>query len=263
MLPAAKIDDAAYVFQFPAGTTDTEAGKVAKVLNGGLVGIYLEMGFEIAIAKTVVAANKGTFLNIDFINGVVVPLPTKTAMRLFWSIDKRFAETPDLIEELFNTCRGAIAKGACPVTAYVLAVLQTLRHAYKYTPETKDLTVVELAVSFLATKATGGWGVHSLSQVLSKEGTDPMTNCVSLASSFALLTQRVDGSIVHERAATAMAIYCAVFPTKFKRVSFWGSVCTPRSVHIKGVCDPHAPVRRAAETTIQRPGVCRCHQSGA
>ncbi len=28
-LPAAKIDDAAFVFQFPAGTTDTEAGKVA------------------------------------------------------------------------------------------------------------------------------------------------------------------------------------------------------------------------------------------
>ncbi len=189
MLPAANIDDAAHVFQFPARTTDTEAGKVAKVLYGELVGIYLELGFEIAITKTVVATNKGTFLNIDFVDGVVVPLPTKTAMRLFWSVDKRFAETPDLIEELFNTCRGAIAKGACPVTAYVLAVLQTLCHAYKYTPETKDLTVVKLAVSFLTTKATGGWGVPSLSQVLSKEGTDPMTNCVSLVSSFALLAQ--------------------------------------------------------------------------
>jgi hypothetical protein len=144
VLPAANIDDAAYVFQFPARTTDTEAGKVAKVLYRELVGIYLELGFEIAITKTVVATNKGTFLNIDFVDGVVVPLPTKTAMRLFWSVDKRFAETPDLIEELFNTCRGAIAKGACPVTAYVLAVLQTLRHAYKYTPETKDLTVKSL-----------------------------------------------------------------------------------------------------------------------
>jgi hypothetical protein len=171
------------------------------------VDIYLELGFEIAIAKTVVATNKGTFLNIDFVNGVVVPLPTKTAMRLFWSVDKKFAETPNLIEELFNTCRGAIAKGACPVTAYVISVLQTLRHAYKYTPETKDLTVVELAVSFFATKSTGGWGVPSLSQILSKEGTDPMTNFLSLARSFALLAQRIDGSIVNERAATAMAVY--------------------------------------------------------
>jgi hypothetical protein len=169
VLPAANIDDAAFVFQFPAGTTDTEAGKVVKVLYKELVGIYHELGFEIAVAKTVVATNKGTFLNIDFVNGVVVPLPTKTAMRLFWSVDKKFAETPDLIEELFNTCRGAIAKGACPVTAYVLSVLQTLRHAYKYTPETEDLTVVELPASFFATKATGGWGVPSLSQILSKE----------------------------------------------------------------------------------------------
>ncbi len=47
------------------------------------MGIYLELGFEIAIAKTVVATNKGTFLNIDFVDDVVVPLPTKTAMRLF------------------------------------------------------------------------------------------------------------------------------------------------------------------------------------
>jgi hypothetical protein len=79
-----------------------------------------------------VATNKGTFLNIDFEDGVVVPLPTKTAMRLFWSVDTKFAETPDLIEELFNTCRGAIDKVACPVTVYALAVLQTLRHAFKY-----------------------------------------------------------------------------------------------------------------------------------
>jgi hypothetical protein len=68
------------------------------VLYGELVGIYLELGFEIAIAKTVVATNKGTFLNIDFVDGVVVPLPTKTAMRLFWSVDKKFMATPDLIE---------------------------------------------------------------------------------------------------------------------------------------------------------------------
>jgi hypothetical protein len=94
-------------------------------------------------------------------------------MRLFWSVDKKFAEVPDLIEELFNTPRGAIAKGACPVTVYSLAVLQSLRHTFKYVPETKDLSPVELAMSFFATKATGGWGIPSLSQVLSKEGTDP------------------------------------------------------------------------------------------
>jgi hypothetical protein len=54
-----------------------------------------------------------------------------------------------------------------------------------------------------------------------------------------------------------MTVYCAVFPTKFEQVSFWGSVCAPRSVHIKGVRDPLAPVRRAAETTIQQLGPCQ------
>jgi hypothetical protein len=53
-----------------------------------------------------------------------------------------------------------------------------------------------------------------------------------------------------------MTVYSVMFPTKFERVTFWGSVCSPRSVHIKGVHDPNAPVRRAAETTIRRLGPC-------
>ncbi len=219
--------------------------------------IYLELGFEIAITKTVVATNKGTFLNIDFVDGVVVLLPTKTAMRLFWSVDKKFTEVPDLIEELFNTARGAIAKGACPVTVYTIAVLQALRHAFKYSPETRDLSPVELAISSFATKATGGWEIPSLSQVLSKEGTDPMTNCVSLARTFAQLAQRTDGSIILERAATAMAVSSSLFPTNFERVTFWGVVRAPRSVHIRGVLDSQASVRRAAEVTLRRMGPCK------
>ncbi len=73
-------------------------------------------------------------------------------------------------------------------------------HTFKYSPETKDLMPVELAISCFATKASGGWGVPSLSQVLSKEGTDPLTSCVTLARSFAQLAQRLDGSIAIERA---------------------------------------------------------------
>jgi hypothetical protein len=257
VLPAANIDDAAFVFQFPMGTTNQEAADVARVLYDELVEIYMELRFEIAIAKTVVATNKGTFLNIDFIDGVVVPLPTKTAMRLFWSVDKRFADTPDLIEELFNTARGAIAKGACPVTVYSLGVFQALRHTFRYCPKTKDLTPVELAISCFATRASGGWGIPSLSQVLSKEGTDPLTSCVILARSFAQLAQRPDGSIALERVATAMAVFSALFPSNFERVSFWAAVGAPRSIHVRGIVDPQAIVKRAAEVTLRRIGPCK------
>jgi hypothetical protein len=56
---------------------------------------------------------------------------------------------------------------------------------------------------------------------------------------------------------TAMAVYNSMFPTNFERVTFWGAVCAPHSVHVKGVHDPNAAVRRAAEVTIRRIGPCR------
>jgi hypothetical protein len=54
-----------------------------------------------------------------------------------------------------------------------------------------------------------------------------------------------------------MAVYSALFPSNFERVSFWAAVGAPRSVHVRGIVDTQTPVRRAAEVTLRRMGPCK------
>ena len=72
---------------------ESEKEAIAKVLYQELIKVYTELGFEISLTKTVVATNKGTFLNIDFIDCSIAALPFKTVMREFRGVGKRFAET--------------------------------------------------------------------------------------------------------------------------------------------------------------------------
>jgi len=78
--------------------------EIVKVLYRELINVYSELGFEISPAKTIISTNKGTFLNILFVDGSEVALPLKTAMRIFRAVHKRFSETADIVE-IFNEAR--------------------------------------------------------------------------------------------------------------------------------------------------------------
>ena len=185
------------------------------------------------------ATNKGTFLNIDFMDGAIVALPYKTAMRVFRGIGKRFAETSSVIKEIFNTSRGAMGKGGCPITLYVQALAQALRTVFRFLPEAKSFSAVELAMSFFAARSLGGWGVPSLATFLSNESTSVLTDSILLTKSVCKLaaTGKSATPLARSSHESVAALYNALFPATFSRPSLWGFLGSPQTVHATGVKD--------------------------
>ncbi len=220
VLPMVNIDDAIIAFQFTTLLKESEKA-IAKVLYIELIKVYPELGFKISLAKTVVATNKGTFLNIDFIDGSIVVLPLKTAMLVFRAVDKRFSETSSVVEEIFNMAQGAMAKGGCPITLYVHGLAKTLRRIFRFVPDSKSFSPIELTMSFFDARSLSGWGVPSLATFLSKESTSVFNDSVLLVKAISKLAEgsKAGTPLTKTSHESAAALFNALFPPSFDRPS--------------------------------------------
>ncbi|APG78071.1 RNA-dependent RNA polymerase [Shahe qinvirus-like virus 1] len=250
------IDDAVLKVIFPAKMTMPQREAASKVICETLVKTYADLGLKVSIEKTIVSTHMFTFLNRYFSGGSEISLPLKVMMKLSRDTSKRFAMTCDQAEEIFNTGRGALIKGADPHVAYTLCYRNALDIVLQTNPDVSLLEPFELAVTSIAPRELGGWAFPTFMEFCSKESTDAMTRVVALVRSCANTVGPLDSSANINQAKYLASAFLAILPTDFRRPNVWAWLSSPHSVSIRGVHDPTSGLRAILRRAIEKMDIC-------
>lgn len=235
-----QIADAVVAFLFSKDQSKTEHAHLIGVLANEITNTYSRLGLEVATEKTIISTNSFHFLNRLYAEGSEVLLPFRTLMKISQDPFRTVVSFNTDVEEATSSARGAIAKGACSVLAYVMYVRSAISSALRYCMKVVTEKALVLSICMFAPCCIGGWGMSAYCDMMTKEKTENYRSMNNLIHRIVTVDFE---SGEKQRSAVDSLLEVICFP-EYREPSVWGFMSAPRSVCNEGVTDLSGLMRR-------------------
>ena len=139
---------------------------------------FKDLGYMLDDAKTIVSLFKATYLNENWYDGTQLTVTAKTGMKICPGIESRGATTSEICQAFMGAARGAMKKGACPLTTYTLCWYETLLAMFERVPESMGWTELDVYSVVISPPESGGIGLASFHRLCDMETSDPYSTVV-------------------------------------------------------------------------------------
>ena len=124
------IDDGVIAVKLDPRRSQESKEATAKKIVDFVIAVYAKLGYQIEAQKTIASLIKFTFLNRIFISGSEVIMPLKTAMKIDRDLSKRMSGVFEQVDEIMNSGRGCLVKGADYLVTYIMSVHRAVEILY-------------------------------------------------------------------------------------------------------------------------------------
>ena len=139
---------------------------------------FKDLGYMLDDAKTIVSLFKATYLNENWDDRTQLTVTAKTGMKICPGIESRGATTSEICQAFMGAARGAMKKGACPLTTYNLCWYETLLAMFERVPESMGWTELDVYSVVISPPESGGIGLASFHRLCDMETSDPCSTVV-------------------------------------------------------------------------------------
>ena len=139
---------------------------------------FKDLGYMLDDAKTIVSLFKATYLNENWYDGTQLTVTAKTGMKICPGIENRGATTSEICQAFMGAARGAMKKGACPLTTYTLCWFETLLALFERVPESMGWSESDIYSVVISPPEADGIGLSSFHRLCDMETNDPYSTVV-------------------------------------------------------------------------------------
>ena len=207
---------------------------------------FKDLGYMLDNAKTIVSQYKATYLNENWYDGTQLTVTAKTGMKICPGIESRGSTTSEICQAFMGAARGAMKKGACPLTTYTLCWYETLLALYERVPEAMGWTELDVYSVLISPPESGGIGLTSFHRLCDMETNDPYSTVVSYVQNVIEHISTEHGLLRN----SCVDLINGVFAEEFEEVRATAFLGAPRSVHHSYLKNAKSPISTAIKNIV-------------
>ena len=198
---------------------------------------FKKIGYDLDACKTVYSGKKSTYLNEYYHDGRTIPVTAKTAMKICPGIEERGAAVKDKVLAFVGAGRGAIKKGSCPLTTWVLVWKESLYALFEQCHKALGWSEQLLFALTFSPAESGGLGMISYHRITGMETNDTYSTITSFIQNVLGMLGQAGLSCRNSLQSAINAVYA----DDFEVPSAVGFISAPRAVRRTSVRDAKAP----------------------
>ena len=207
---------------------------------------FQDLGYMLDNAKTIVSLFKATYLNENWYDGTQLTVTAKTAMKICPGIEERGSSTSEVCQAFMGAARGAMKKGACPLSTYTLCWFETLLALFERVPETMGWSESDIFSIMISPPESGGIGLSSFHRLCDMETNDPYSTAIGYV-------QNIIEHLNFEKSSmrnSCVDLINGVFVEQFEEVKATAFLGAPRSIHHSHLRNAKGPLSLAFKKIV-------------
>ena len=207
---------------------------------------FQDLGYMLDNAKTLVSLFKATYLNENWYDGTQLTVTGKTAMKICPGIEERGSSTSEICQAYMGAARGAMKKGACPLSTYVLCWFESLLALFERVPESMGWSETDVFSIMISPPESGGIGLSSFHRLCDMETNDPYSTAIGYVQN---IVEHLDlGKSTMKN--SCVNIINGIFVGRFEEVKATAFLGAPRSVHHSHIRNAKGPLSLAIKRMV-------------
>ena len=167
-------------------------------------------------------------------------------MKICPGIEERGASTSEICQAFMGAARGAMKKGACPLTTYTLCWFETLLALFERVPESMGWSESDIYSVVISPPEAGGIGLSSFHRLCDMETNDPYSTVVGYVQNV-IEHLSLDKSPMRN---SCVDLINGVFTERFEEIKATAFLGAPRSVHHSYLRNAKAPLTLAIKKVV-------------